>query len=107
MTNEDLILLSRFAFGLRKITGNRVEVARFVAERGYAKGLLDIAEEYAERDENIELMLLTLKLRQKVGLMAEELPASTAPAAQAPLPATRQPSPDDTASGQKYVGRLR
>jgi len=106
MTNEDLILLSRFAFGLRKITGNRVEVARFVADRGYAKGLLDIAEEYAERDENMELMLMTLKLRQKVGLMAEELPASNLPV-QAALPADRQPPPDDTASGPKYVGRLR
>lgn len=106
MTNEDLILLSRFAFGMRKITGNRVEVARFVAERGYAKGLLDIAEEHAERDENMELMLLTLKLRQKVGLMAEELPASSPPA-QAPPHADRPSSPEDTASGPKYVGRLR
>lgn len=106
MTNEDLILLSRFAFGLRKITGNRVEVARFVAERGYAKGLLDIAEEYAERDENMELMLLTLKLRQKVGLMADDLAAPSAPG-QAPLDADRSSSPEDTASGPKYVGRLR
>ena len=106
MTNEDLILLSRFAFGMRKITGSRVEVDRFVADRGYAKGLLDIAEEHAERDEDMNLMLLTLKLRQKVGLMAEQLPSPAQPAPpQAPKASTS--TPDDMPAEPKYVGRLR
>lgn len=106
MTNEDLIMLSRFAFGMRKITGSRVEVDRFVADRSYAKSLLDIAEEHAERDENMEMMLMVLKLRQKVGLMAGEMPAAR-PGAPATASQRKSESPDDTPPAPKYVGRLR
>ena len=66
MTNEELIMLSKFAISVRKFSGNRVEVDRFVSDSAYAKTLLDLAEEHAEQGENMEMMVMVLKLRQKV-----------------------------------------
>ena len=107
MTNEDLVLLSKFAFGMRKLTGNRVEVDRFVAERAYAKALLDMAEEHAGEREDMELMLLALKLRQKVGLMPADLPAATAAPAAAAVQAAAPSPVAEAVPAQKYIGRLR
>jgi len=122
MTNDDLILLSKFAFGLRKITGTRVEVDRFVSDRFYAKEMLDVAEDHAEAAEDLDMMLMILKLRQKVGLMAAEmtalpptlppfLPPSLPPqqqhgGASAP-PAATGPADGADPAEPRYVGRLR
>ena len=118
MTNDDLILLSKFAFGLRKIIGTRVEVDRFVSDRSYAKEMLDVAEDHAEAAEDLDMMLIILKLRQKVGLMAAEmtapppsLPPSLPPqqqhgGASAP-PAATGPADGADPEESRYVGRLR
>lgn len=98
MDAEVLKMLAQFRILLKKEKQASIDFEKFVADMGYARSLLGLAEE----SDNEILVELALSLRDKLGLL---LPAAARPAPAAAVAPKAEAAPDPKAGKYRFGAR--
>ena len=113
MLNRDQLQeLGRFKLLMRKMHNQSVQIERFLTDFEYQSAMLDIAEEFDDKDlENDELIMLSLTLRSRFGRLGhgDEAYASIVPVLHHPADHAQpnHPTPEPVATSTNSVSLLR